>query len=82
MDIYYSMLIFSPPIRKQWLPQLPPDEIRDTGIRGAGLKKDLTAKERIKKYRKRKREDDESVAKRNTAESPSDLSTSCSVAAR
>ena len=57
--VYYSVLIFAPQVMKQWLPQLPPDEVRDTGIRGMGNKKDLTAKDRMKKYRKRKSDDGE-----------------------
>ena len=51
---------------KQWLPQLPPDQVRDMSIRSvtADKKKDSTAKERMQKYRtKRKSEESDDEKK-------------------
>ena len=41
---------------RQWLPQLPPDQIRDTSIRSvnAHKKKESTAKEGMQKYRNKR----------------------------
>ena len=65
--VYYSVVKFFPLVMKQWLPHLPPYQIRDTSIRSvtAHKKKESTAKERMEKYRnKRKSEesDDDTIS--------------------
>ena len=54
--VYYSVLVFPAIVMKDWLPQLPPDNVRDTDILGDKKKKkknDNTIKDRMKRYTSR-----------------------------
>ena len=73
---------------KQWLPQLPPYQIRDTSIRSvtADKKKDSTAKERMQKYRNKRKSEESDDEKEGLDRQPDssnimDLSSAFNMAA-
>ena len=61
--VMYSMLVFTALEMKEWLPQLPPNQVRDTGILGDQKKKkvDSTVKDRMKRYRSKNSGEDSDV---------------------
>ena len=61
--VMYAILIFTALEMKEWLPQLPPNQVRDTGVLGDQKKKkaDSTVKDRMKRYHAKNSGEDSDV---------------------